>query len=202
MKLALKHAVTTGSITLVGCCELHLVNVLHALHRELCESWHIQLSTAVWTHLYIQLLTGIITQQVSVGIRTTQFILAAQSGAQINITQAGWIRIYAHLFELHNTAGGRTGWVDRKAWSEFCLCLAEISNLICFYITADRQVTHFTVTLGQFNKRVQKKLQWWTRHTETAPVEHHHHHHHHHLSLLLSPSSSTRVCFAHRSVSL
>lgn len=72
MKLALKHEVTTGSITLVGCCEFHLVNVLHALHGELCESWHIQLSTAVWTHLYIQLLIGIVAQQVSVGIRKTQ----------------------------------------------------------------------------------------------------------------------------------
>lgn len=67
--LALKCKVTTGSITLVGCVELHLVNVLHALHCELCESWHIQLSAAIWAHLYIQLLIGIVTQQVPFGIR-------------------------------------------------------------------------------------------------------------------------------------
>jgi len=54
--------VTTGGLDAVS---FHLVDVLHALHCELCESWHIQLSTAVWTHLYIQLLIGTVTQQVS-----------------------------------------------------------------------------------------------------------------------------------------
>lgn len=49
----------------------YLVDVIHALHLELSQPWHIELPAAVWAQADLQLLLRLFPQQVSGGTSVT-----------------------------------------------------------------------------------------------------------------------------------
>lgn len=49
----------------------YLVDIIHALHLELSQPWHIQLPAAIWTQSDLQLLLRLFPQQVPGAARET-----------------------------------------------------------------------------------------------------------------------------------
>lgn len=63
MKLHKGSSLTTTPFLAVFQSCPHLIDVLYAVYRELCEAWDVELAAAIWTHLDLQLVVQVLPQQ-------------------------------------------------------------------------------------------------------------------------------------------
>ena len=56
------------------CCP-HLIDVLYTLHSLDSQAWNVELTAAIWTHLYLQLVIKVLPKQVPEAKHTSQIRL-------------------------------------------------------------------------------------------------------------------------------